>query len=122
MRFERYYTSDWNEHRQRRKQLLNVFLILLPMVVIAAYLNTFFVQAGLILKFVLIPAWSLALARAYTQYLMFRCPRCHLRYFHLKGKWHLFTKECKHCGLPKWSTDIAPHNEKDSESESTKLP
>lgn len=90
------YGEAWSDYRKR----LTITTRVLVGWVIANLLGWLFPPVSRIIFFLTTAAAIVAL----TWHQSFRCPRCGNRFFSkYRGQGNVFTRTCRHCGLPKWS-------------------
>jgi len=95
-------TSDWNEYRRRRLQLLLTYVMFIPVSIFV------FALCGLLnfhpIVFSLV-GFSLAILLMISvgRFSAFACPRCNQFFFGGRFQGNPFAGSCLHCGLPKWS-------------------
>ncbi len=102
------YTAAWHDYRRRRRWFWGV------------YLGGCFGMVGLWLLFfnspigefmkgivfcVLAPMWLIGFVVTAFRCQLFRCPRCHRRFFMTWWYHNSFARRCIHCGLPKWADE-----------------
>ncbi len=97
----------WGEYQRRRRAALLAFLLfpfwIFPLSAIEYMLGSLGTDIGNIVVFLVIASVMLGfVASPYLRWILWPCPQCG-RPFQLSWlgtRW--FTRECVHCGLPKW--------------------
>ena len=103
------YTNAWQDYRRRTWILWGTFLLLPPIglglgAVLKGVTTSTEAPNEIIGFLLMIPVWMLVGLWAGT----WQCPRCRREYFSSPERgYNYLTKQCLHCGLPKWSTDSA---------------
>src|SRR5437879_5295172 len=96
------FTSAWDDYRRRRRWFFGVWLGgFLFVASLAALLNK--LSLGDLAFWILGPAWMASFVVVAARLQLFRCPRCHRRFFNTFWYGNLLARRCVHCGLPKWS-------------------
>jgi hypothetical protein len=97
------FTSGWEDYRTRRRWFFVAWLGGFVMVAcLAALLNR--LSLGNLAFWALGPLWLIAFVTTALRLELFRCPRCHHRFFCARWYYNLLARRCVHCGLPKWAT------------------
>jgi hypothetical protein len=92
------YAADWSALRFRNRLVWSVLAAGVVLLFVASFPRFAHYDAAV--------AWSwfalLVLASSY--YAMFRCPRCHKRFFSPGFlRYNSIANKCSHCGLAKWA-------------------
>ena len=96
------FAVAWNDYRRRRRWFFGVWLGgFLVVALLASLLSKLSLDD--LAFYVIGPAWMIGFVIMAIRMSLFRCPRCHHRFF--STWWHNnpLARKCLHCGLPKWS-------------------
>ncbi|TWT74756.1 hypothetical protein [Allorhodopirellula solitaria] len=94
--------TTWDDYRHRRNIAWIVLLTYLPGVSIVSIAMRQWSRSE-DATIVLAVAWMVAYVIAARRCSHFACPRCAQPFFMWHFTYHVFTRQCLHCNLPKWS-------------------
>ncbi len=102
MNEESHFAPAWQDYRRRRRWFLGIwFGGFLVVALLASLLSKLSLDD--LAFYVLGPVWMVGFVIAALRLSLFRCPRCHHRFFCTWWLGNPLAQKCLHCGLPKWS-------------------
>lgn len=96
------FALAWNDYHRRRRWFFGVWLGGFAILVTLDMLLSKLPLRGLVFD-VLGPIWMIGFVIVAIRLSLFRCPRCHHRFFTTWWHGNPLARKCLHCGLPKWS-------------------
>jgi len=97
------YQQAWKEYKWRRNQVWIVFFCILPVAGTVGYITNKFHYTRSDLAMIAATAMMVLFFVTGLRFNLWRCPRCHKRFYMKSGLVSFDTNRCCHCGLLKYA-------------------